>query len=242
MWNDIFALLNFNIEVATIKSKVSEPMLGAIRLQWWKDAIENLNNDTPNNQILIVLKTLINKYSLDIALISSLLEARTKDFQETPFENVNEIINFISATTYNLNLLILNVLHKPDPEGMNKIIEIIENQSLAYGITAFVRSYNNNLKNGRVIIKNEAEFEALIKIAEDKLIQAKTAIRILKSSDKKILVKRFSPLFLKGKIAEFYLNKIKKQVSKGACLKDIKLQSIEGFGVIKLTIAYLMSR
>lgn len=36
----LFALYAFNIEMARIPGQVSEPMLGEIRLQWWREGIE----------------------------------------------------------------------------------------------------------------------------------------------------------------------------------------------------------
>ena len=37
--DDLFALFAFNGELARIADQVSEPGLGAIRLQWWRDAL-----------------------------------------------------------------------------------------------------------------------------------------------------------------------------------------------------------
>ena len=34
------ALYAFNIEVASVRERVSQPLLGAMRLQWWRDAID----------------------------------------------------------------------------------------------------------------------------------------------------------------------------------------------------------
>ena len=38
----LFALYAFNHEVAKVRETVSEPMLGQIRLQWWREAIDGL--------------------------------------------------------------------------------------------------------------------------------------------------------------------------------------------------------
>ena len=37
---DLFALYAFNLEISKTREVVSETMLGAIRLQWWREAIE----------------------------------------------------------------------------------------------------------------------------------------------------------------------------------------------------------
>src|SRR5437868_6643528 len=38
----IFALYAFGHEIAKIRELVSEPMVGMIRLQWWREAIEGI--------------------------------------------------------------------------------------------------------------------------------------------------------------------------------------------------------
>ena len=38
--DDLFALYAFNVELARIAEQVTKPDLGAIRLQWWREAIE----------------------------------------------------------------------------------------------------------------------------------------------------------------------------------------------------------
>ena len=35
----LFALYAFNYEIARVREAVREPMLGQIRLQWWREAI-----------------------------------------------------------------------------------------------------------------------------------------------------------------------------------------------------------
>ena len=38
----LFALAAFNLEIAKIAEVVSEPMLGEMRLQWWREAIDEI--------------------------------------------------------------------------------------------------------------------------------------------------------------------------------------------------------
>src|SRR5690606_14627189 len=38
----LFALYAFNAEIARVREAVSEPMLGQIRLQWWRETVEAL--------------------------------------------------------------------------------------------------------------------------------------------------------------------------------------------------------
>src|SRR6202167_4970853 len=45
----LFALYTFNHEVARIAETVREPMLGAIRLEWWRETAEAAARGVPRN-------------------------------------------------------------------------------------------------------------------------------------------------------------------------------------------------
>src|SRR3546814_16622414 len=38
----LFAIYAFNLEIAKTREVISEPMLGQIRLQWWRDSITQI--------------------------------------------------------------------------------------------------------------------------------------------------------------------------------------------------------
>ena len=40
--DDLFTLLAFNLELARTRERVTEPLIGEMRLQWWRDAIEGI--------------------------------------------------------------------------------------------------------------------------------------------------------------------------------------------------------
>ena len=50
---DLFALYAFNHEVAKIREAVSEPMLGEIRLQWWRESIDGIYQGNPRNHEVV---------------------------------------------------------------------------------------------------------------------------------------------------------------------------------------------
>src|SRR5215510_12653272 len=50
----LFALYAFNYEVARVRETVSEPMLGQIRLQWWRDSIVAAYDGGPVRHHIVV--------------------------------------------------------------------------------------------------------------------------------------------------------------------------------------------
>ena len=51
----LVALYAFNLELAKVRTIVSEPGLGAIRFQWWRDALEEIAENKPPRKHDVVL-------------------------------------------------------------------------------------------------------------------------------------------------------------------------------------------
>src|SRR5690349_12291061 len=49
----LFALYAFNHEIARVRETVSEPMLGQIRLQWWREAIAGIYDGKPRKHAVV---------------------------------------------------------------------------------------------------------------------------------------------------------------------------------------------
>ncbi len=49
----LFALYAFNHEIAKVRETVTEPMIGQIRLQWWREAIDGIYAGTPRKHAVV---------------------------------------------------------------------------------------------------------------------------------------------------------------------------------------------
>ena len=80
----LFALIAFNHEIARIPEAVSEPMLGRIRLQWWREALDAAyaGEPTRRHEVAVPLAEAIRACAFDRAPFDALLEAREADLEE----------------------------------------------------------------------------------------------------------------------------------------------------------------
>ena len=80
----LFALIAFNHEIARIPEAVSEPMLGRIRLQWWREVLDAAyaGEPTRRHEVALPLADAIRACGLDRAPFDALLEAREADLEE----------------------------------------------------------------------------------------------------------------------------------------------------------------
>ena len=88
----LFALLAFNAEVARIGESVSEPLLGQMRLQWWRDSIDRIYAGVPSTHpVLEPLAEAIGAGDLPQAQFGSLLDAYARELEETPPATLAEL-------------------------------------------------------------------------------------------------------------------------------------------------------
>src|SRR5262245_53118326 len=71
----LYALYAFNHEVARIAETVREPMLGAIRLEWWRETVEQAGRGQPrNHDVARGLAELFAAHPLEASQLGGLLE------------------------------------------------------------------------------------------------------------------------------------------------------------------------
>lgn len=76
----LFALYAFNHEIAKVRETVSEPMIGQIRLQWWREALDGIYAGTPRKHMVVeALAEAVAASSPPRADFEALIDAREFD-------------------------------------------------------------------------------------------------------------------------------------------------------------------
>ncbi|WP_420547380.1 phytoene/squalene synthase family protein [Curvivirga sp.] len=108
---DVLCLYAFNYEIAKTSSAVSEPMLGRIRLQWWREAIEECYANKPRrHEITKPLADLLARVELPKDLFDQLIDAREKDLEEEAIQTLSELMEYANATGGNCLKLAVTAL------------------------------------------------------------------------------------------------------------------------------------
>jgi len=95
----VLALHAFNAEVARVRDAVSEPALGEIRLQWWRDA---LAGDDGGHPIARALKQTIGAFNLPIDALERLIDARAFDLYDDAMPTLNDLEGYAGETSSSL--------------------------------------------------------------------------------------------------------------------------------------------
>lgn len=115
--SDLFALYAFNLELATVREQVREPMMGRMRLQWWRDVVDSLYRGGSSasaiaggTPVVRALGAAIARRGLPRALFETLIDARESDLDETP----PDPIAYAEATGGVLAVLAVEILGVPE--------------------------------------------------------------------------------------------------------------------------------
>lgn len=108
---DLLLLYAANLEIAKSREAVSEPLLGRIRLQWWREAIDELYEGRPRkHEILQPLAEAVKRHSLSRLHFDALIEAREADMEEQPPADLAALETYAETTSAPLMRLALEVL------------------------------------------------------------------------------------------------------------------------------------
>lgn len=141
------ALSAFNVELARIGEEVSEPQLGEIRLQWWRDAVERaVSGESTGHPVADALGETVRQCSLSRAPIADLVDARGFDVSVKAMPDTAALDDYLAKTAGALFLLASEVTgagrSKQEPGAIEPaaLEPAARPAGIAYGLTGLMRA------------------------------------------------------------------------------------------------------
>lgn len=219
----MMTLLAFNLEIAKTRDSVSEPMLGEIRLQWWREAIEEIFGGGPvrRHEVAEPLAEVVRDRALSRGHIDRLIDARAFDlYDETP-STVASLVDYADGTSATLSLLSLELLGAADDDAATAAARDV---GIAWSIVGLIRAMPHHLRQGRVYLPAELQRQfgvdgndlrelresdalaraigALADVARGKLAEARSHRRDVPAAAR--------PALLHGILADGYLSRMRR--------------------------------
>jgi NADH dehydrogenase [ubiquinone] 1 alpha subcomplex assembly factor 6 len=134
----LFALYAFNYEIARVRETVTQPVLGRIRLQWWRENIAAaFEGGTVRRQPVVdALTTSIRELSLTRDHFDQLIDARETDLEDEPPASLTALENYAEMSSSRLIYLALEVLGVRDPAATEAGLHV----GIAYSLAGLVRA------------------------------------------------------------------------------------------------------
>lgn len=150
---DLLALIAFNAELARIGERVSEPHLGAMRLQWWSDALDKSSQgETTGHPVPDALGAALRRRKLSRARLDAMIDARAFDISTKIMPDRQALETYLHDTAGALFALGAESLGARGPG-----LELAAAQAgLAYGLTGLMRALPVHAAHGRVDLPADA--------------------------------------------------------------------------------------
>ena len=135
---EIAAIYSFNLELANIAWNVSEPELGYLKLRWWEDYINDMNDGHSfgENEYFLILSKLLAEGKLHKSNLLKLIKAREFDCSKKPFDSHEQQIKYIRDTSQNLLFMGLSCLIEFNDNSLRR--NLSEYFGLSLGLARFV--------------------------------------------------------------------------------------------------------
>jgi phytoene synthase len=215
----LFVLYAFNVEIARTRELVSEPALGEIRLQWWRDGIAAIYaGDELRHEVGHALGEVISAYGLTRAHFDRLIDARADDLDDNPPETLDELVRYAADTTAPLISLALQIVGESTSEAKAAARHI----GVAWSLIGLVRALPFHLRSRRQYLPREltrrhnvamrnmlelkpsSELNSAIRSLLDIVV---TEIRAAREIQHRI-GRGAVPVLLQARLAEFYLQRL----------------------------------
>ncbi|XP_071410232.1 NADH dehydrogenase (ubiquinone) complex I, assembly factor 6 isoform X3 [Pithys albifrons albifrons] len=106
-----FALRAFNVELAQIKDSVTQKTTGLMRMQFWREAVEDIYCDNPPHQpVATELWRAVKRHNLTKMWFLKIIDEREKNLDDRPYRNIQELETYAENTQSALLYLTLEML------------------------------------------------------------------------------------------------------------------------------------
>jgi len=168
----MFAIYAFNVEVSRAPWLTREPMIAEMRLQWWRDALEEIGKGAVvrRHEVTTPLAQVLDYEGS--AILDKLVLARIWDCYQEPFENERHFRKYIEATGGGLMWAAARAV------GVNSGEDAIRDVGSAAGLANWLRAVPELTARGHhPLVESRPEaISALARAALEKLRNARKSV------------------------------------------------------------------
>ncbi len=145
--SDLLALYAFHLELARIPDQVSEPQLGEIRLQWWRDALRAaLEGGAADHPVLAALAQAASRHQLPASDLAAMIDAFSFDLGDELMPDFAVLEAYLAATSGAVFALGAHILGS----GPAECGPLAAQAARAYGLAGVLRGLPHHASRGRV--------------------------------------------------------------------------------------------
>ncbi len=157
--DDLLTLAAFNLEIARAREQVREPMLGLVRLQWWRETLDPIyaGGAVRKQPVAEALTETIRRHSLPRDLFDRMIAARERDMEKVPNPDMDALEAYARETSAPLFLLTMQVLVSDALQGDNRDgrVAALTEAGTGYALTGLLRALPFHASAGRIYLPRD---------------------------------------------------------------------------------------
>lgn len=154
---NLFALYALNYELAKVRESVREPMMGRVRLQWWRDTLAEIAAGQPprRHEVAEPLARVIRAHHLSLSTLTRMIDAREQDLLPDPPTTFTQLEDYVEATGGGLSYLAVQALAVKDSKGAASTAA--RHVGVGYALAGVLRATAFNARFGRSLMPTELD-------------------------------------------------------------------------------------
>ena len=170
----LFALYAFNLEVAKTAELVSEAMLGRIRLQWWREALDEIYaGRVRRHEVVGPLAAAVARHGLTRGHFERLLDGREFDLEREAPATLDRLEDYAEATSASLILLALEILGAGGAQSREAGCHV----GIAWALTGLLRAVPFHARQKRLYLPRDLTADAGLELGELFELRTSAALR-----------------------------------------------------------------
>lgn len=147
------ALYAFNHEVAKTRETVSEPILGEIRLEWWREAIEGLYQGTVRRHpVTEALASAMEARTLPQTEFEAIIDGRLSDLYDTNPKSFDDLLDYADKTGGTVSRLAARICGVED----DPLLDAASAIGRAWALTGLLRALGFQAAMRRTMLPDES--------------------------------------------------------------------------------------
>jgi phytoene synthase len=144
----LVTLAAFAAELRRIPRLVTEPMMGEVRLQWWRDTIASFGTDATGlgHPLADRLRRAVRTCRLPSAPLLAMTEARAFDLYDDPMPDEAALTGYLARTEAGPFALAMQALR---PDDASLPLHLAERAGFVYGLTRILAELPYHVSRGR---------------------------------------------------------------------------------------------
>ena len=149
----LYALDAFDIELSHVRDRVSGPLPGEIRLQWWTEVVLGARKEEADaNPVAHALQAVVASANLPISSLEGVIEVHRADLYDEPLETLAALESHVASLTAPLITAAARVLNDGNDVGID---DLAAAAGTAYGLVQWLRAVPHRAHSGYVHLPSD---------------------------------------------------------------------------------------